>query len=193
MLMAFGLLWYARLPADSSPWRAALDDPASLIPPASVIVDILPYALLFGLGISLVVAPLTNTLMGSISGRFSGIASAINNSIARVGQPLLGALIFIAISATYYASLGSLAGVDTDNPVVRKAFQPLNPPAAGASPEQVAASNQASIEAFHLSLLVCAGLLLIGAAVSWYGLRDEANATATASPSAEAEPPASAA
>jgi EmrB/QacA subfamily drug resistance transporter len=192
-LMAFGLLWYARLPADSSPWRAALDDPASLIPPASVIVDILPYALLFGLGISLVVAPLTNTLMGSISGRFSGIASAINNSIARVGQPLLGALIFIAISATYYASLGSLTAVDTADPVVRKAFQPLNPPAAGASPEQVAASNQASIEAFHLSLLVCAGLLLIGAAVSWYGLRDEANATATASQSAEAEPPASAA
>ena len=49
-----------------------------------------PYALLFGLGISCVVAPLTSTLMGSISGRFSGLGSAINNSISRVGQPLLG-------------------------------------------------------------------------------------------------------
>ena len=193
LLMALGLLWYARLPVDSAPWLAALDDPASLVPPPSVLIDILPYTLLFGFGLSMVVAPLTNTLMGSISGRFSGLGSAINNSIARVGQPLLGALIFIAISATYYASLGSMAGVDTGDPAVRKAFQPLNPPPAGASPEQVMASNQASIEAFHLSLLTCAGLLLVGAAVSWYGLRDEARATASAGAAAEADPPASAA
>ena len=102
--------------------------------------------------------------MGSISGRFSGLGSAINNSIARVGQPLLGALIFIAISATYYASLGSTAGLDTGDPAVRAAFQPLNPPAGGATAEQVAASNQASIEAYHLAMLVCAGLLAIGGA-----------------------------
>ena len=113
----------------------------------------MPYSILFGLGISLVVAPLTSTLMGSISGRFSGLGSAINNSIARVGQPLLGALIFIAISATYYASLGSTAGLDTGDPAVRAAFQPLNPPAGGATAEQVAAPNQASIEAYHLAML----------------------------------------
>ena len=95
LLMALGLLWYARIPVDSAPWRAALDDPATLVPPIDVFIDILPFSLLFGLGISCVVAPLTSTLMGSISGRFSGLGSAINNSISRVGQPLLGALIFI--------------------------------------------------------------------------------------------------
>ena len=105
LLMATGLLWYSRIPADSAPWKASIDDPASLIPPLDTIIDILPYALLFGVGISLVVAPLTSTLMGSISGRYSGVGSAINNSISRVGQPLLGALIFIPISAAYYASL----------------------------------------------------------------------------------------
>ncbi len=180
-LMGLGLLWLVRLPTASAPWTATLDDPASLIPPASVLIDIVPYTLLFGLGISLVVAPLTSTLMGSISGRFSGIASAINNSIARVGQPLLGALIFIAISATYYASLGGGAGIDTSDPVIRRAFQPLNPPAAGATPGQIAASNAASIEAFHLAMLVCAGLLAVGALVSWYGLRKGAGAPAAAS------------
>ena len=51
-------------------------------------------------------------------------------------------------------------------------FQPLNPPAAGATAEQVAASNQASIEAFQLAMWVCAGLLVVGALVSWYGLRE---------------------
>jgi len=173
-LMAIALLWLARIPADSAPWRASIANAASLVPPPSVFIDILPFTLLFGLGISLVVAPLTSTLMGSISGRFSGIGSALNNSIARVGQPLLGALIFIVISATYYASLGSRAGIDTGDPTVRRAFQPLNPPVAGATPAQIAASNQASIESFHLAMLICAGLLAIGAFVSWYGLRERA-------------------
>ena len=191
LLMALGLLWYARIPLDSAPWRAALDDPSTLVPPVDVFIDILPFSLLFGLGISCVVAPLTSTLMGSISGRFSGLGSAINNSISRVGQPLLGALIFIVISATYYASLGSAAGLDTSDPNVRRSFQPLNPPAAGASPAQIAASNQASLDAFHLAMLICAGLLVVGAAVSWYGLRERREAPAvSASRGAATEPPA---
>jgi EmrB/QacA subfamily drug resistance transporter len=172
LLMATGLLWYTRLPVDSPAWHASIEDPSSLIPPAGVLVDVLPFALLFGLGISLVVAPLTSTLMGSIPGRSSGLGSAINNSISRVGQPLLGALIFIVISATFYASLGAAAGLDTSDPDIRKAFQPLNPPPAGATAAQVAASNQASIEAFHLAMLIGAILLVVGSAVSWFGLRD---------------------
>jgi EmrB/QacA subfamily drug resistance transporter len=180
LLMATGLLWYARLPADSTPWKASLDDPASLVPPLDALIDVLPYALIFGLGISCVVAPLTSTLMGSISGRFSGIGSAINNSISRVGQPLLGALLFIPISAVYYATLASTTGLDTGDMGIRRAFQPLNPPAPGATADQVTASNLASIEAFHLAMLVCAALLAIGAAVSWYGLREEAGATGAA-------------
>jgi EmrB/QacA subfamily drug resistance transporter len=180
LLMAVGLLWYARLPADSAPWKAALETPSTLIPPVDALVDVLPYVLLFGAGISLVVAPLTSTLMGSISGRFSGVGSAINNSISRVGQPLLGALIFIPVSAAYYASLGSATGLDTSHADVRKAFQPLNPPAAGATPDQIAASNLASIEAFRLAMIVCAALLVIGALVSWFGLREPADAAAVA-------------
>ena len=115
LLMAAGLLWFARLPADSEPWLAAVESPSTLIPPLDVLIDVLPAILLFGVGISLVVAPLTSTLMGSIPGRFSGIGSAINNAISRVGQPLLGAIIFIAISATFYTALGTYApGLDTD-------------------------------------------------------------------------------
>jgi EmrB/QacA subfamily drug resistance transporter len=192
LLMATGLLWYSRIPADSAPWKAAIDDPASLIPPLDTITDILPYALLFGLGISLVVAPLTSTLMGSISGRYSGVGSAINNSISRVGQPLLGALIFIPISAAYYASLNGTTGLDTSDGAVRRMFQPLNPPAAGATAEQVVASNQASIQAFQLAMWVCAGLLIVGALVSWYGLREPRRATTartSVSPAGATEPP----
>jgi hypothetical protein len=73
--MAVAVLWYARLPADSAPWKASIQDPASLVPPASVFVDILPYAILFGIGLSCVVAPLTSALMACVPGRYSGAAS----------------------------------------------------------------------------------------------------------------------
>lgn len=174
VLMAIAMLWYARLPADSAPWKAALETPASLIPPFDVWIDVVPAVLLFGVGISLVVAPLTSTLMSSVPGRFSGLGSAINNSISRVGQPLLGAIIFVAISATFYASLGSIMpGLNTSDPGVRRAFQPLNPPAAGTAPDQLTAATQASMDAFHLAMLVAAVLLVIGGLVSWFGLRDQ--------------------
>lgn len=173
MLMALAMLWYARLPADSAPWRAVLETPSTLIPPISTLVDVLPAILLFGLGISMVVAPLTSALMNSIPGRFSGLGSAINNSISRVGQPLLGAIIFIAVSGTYYASLATKApDLETAADAVRTAFQPLNPAPASATAQQVTAAIQASIDAFHLAMVVMAALLVIGGLVSWFGLRE---------------------
>lgn len=179
VLMAIAMLWYARLPADSAPWKAAIETPSTLLPPLSTVTDVLPAVLLFGVGISLVVAPLTSTLMSSIPGRFSGLGSAINNSISRVGQPLLGAVIFIAISASYYASLATKApGLDTAADTVRTAFQPLNPPPASATSDQALAATQASVEAFHLAMVAVAALLLIGALVSWFGLRDDVGETA---------------
>ena len=180
LIMAIGLLWWARLPADSDPWKASIQEPSTLFPPVDVLIDVLPAVLLFGIGISLVVAPLTTSLMGSVSGRVSGLASAINNSVSRVGSPLMGAIIFIAVSATFYNVLGSLApSLATSSPEVRAAFQPLNGPPKGALPELVLASTNASIEAFHVVTLTCAALLVVGAIVSWIGLREQPATTDT--------------
>ncbi len=194
LLMAIGLLWFSRLPVDSTPWVASFADPRTLVPPVDVMIDVLPAILLFGIGIACIVAPLTNNLMGSIPGRFSGLGSAINNAIARVGQPLLGAVIFVAISATFYTSLGAIApDLDTNSAAVRAMFPPLNPPRDGATTDQVAAAARASIDAFHQAMFVGAGLLIIGAAVSWFGLRGhesasraDAGATGAAAPAAAA-------
>ncbi|MEJ7695694.1 MAG: hypothetical protein WKF78_03475 [Candidatus Limnocylindrales bacterium] len=135
----------------------------------------MPAVILFGLGISLVVAPLTTTLMGAVPAANTGIASAINNAISRVGQPLLGAIIFVVVSATFYGALGAQAGgLDPGSLEVRRAFPPLNPPAESATAEQVLAVARASIDAFHLAMLVGAGLLVIGAFVSLWGLRASA-------------------
>lgn len=174
IIVAAGLLWLARLPVDSQPWRASLADPSTLVPPPGALTDVLPATLLFGIGMACIVAPLTTTLMGAVPGRYSSLASAINNAVARVGQPLLGAVIFVAISATFYSSLGSLApGHDPRSAQVRATFSPLNPPKGDATPAEIEAAKRASIEAFHLSMLVAAGLFAIGAGVSWVGLRDD--------------------
>jgi hypothetical protein len=121
---------------------------------------------------ALVVAPLTSTLMGSIPSRNSGLGSAINNALSRVGQPLLGAVIFVAITASFYATLASMVpGLDPADPGVRASIVPLNPARAGTDPALAAAAKLASVDAFHLASFVSAVLMIAGAAVSWFGLR----------------------
>jgi hypothetical protein len=129
--------------------------------------------LLLGVGISLVVAPLTSTLMGSIPVARAGLGSAINNSISRVGSPLIGALVFIAITASFYSSLASqIPGLNPDDPQLRATVAPLNQPPPGSPPALVDATKEASTEAFRFALLVCAGLLIVGAVVDGVGLRE---------------------
>jgi EmrB/QacA subfamily drug resistance transporter len=173
LIMATGVLWLVRLPADSAPWRASLETPSSLVPPPSMLVDVFPSLVLFGLGIALIVAPLTSALMSSVPPHNTGLGSAINNALSRVGQPIVGAILFVAVSATFYGALGArLPGIDTGDPAVRRAFPPMNPPRLDAAPSDVTASAQASVEAFHQAMVVAAVLLIIGALVSWFGLRE---------------------
>ncbi len=171
LLMAGGVAWYARLPADSEPWALRLEDSSTYLPPADYLVDILPASLLFGMGLAVMVAPLTTALMRSVPGRRAGIASAINNAVSRVGPQLAGALIFVVITQTFYASLGALVpGLDTSSPDVRDTFAPLNPVPDDVPDEQAAAANQASTDAFHLAMLTGAGLLVLGAVVNGLGI-----------------------
>jgi MFS family permease len=188
ILMAIGLLWLARIPSSSPAWIADLNDPASLIPPVGVLLDVLPAIVLFGIGISLVVAPLTSTLMSSVPVRNAGIGSAINNAISRVGYPLLAAVIFIVVSGSFYATLAArVPGVDPADPALRAQVQPLNPPPPDTPPEIRTAATEASTDAFHLASLVGAGLLILGAVVNWVGL-GERSPEESSSPEASAAP-----
>ena len=55
--------------------------------------DVLPAVLVFGLGLTLVVAPVTATVLAAADARHSGIASGINNAVARVGGLLAVAVL----------------------------------------------------------------------------------------------------
>ena len=181
LLMAAGLLWLARIPASSSPWRPTMEDAASFVPPAAALVDVVLGMLVFGLGISLLVAPLTTALMGSVPVRNAGLGSAINNAVSRVGSPLVSAVLFIAITATFYPTLASLVpGVDVDDPAVRGQVQPLTSIPDGTDPALADAARQASTDAFHLAMLVSAGLLVAGAAMNAVGIRNPSSSAADA-------------
>ncbi|MEP6762477.1 MAG: DHA2 family efflux MFS transporter permease subunit [Sporichthyaceae bacterium] len=53
-------------------------------PHASYIADVLPAASLFGLGLAFTVAPLTATVLAAAPDRHAGLASGVNNAVARV-------------------------------------------------------------------------------------------------------------
>ncbi|MGI9146465.1 MAG: MFS transporter [Chloroflexota bacterium] len=176
-LMAAGVFLLSRVPASSTAWRLRPDMPSSFVPPLDFLTQLLPATLLFGVGLTVMVAPLTTALMTSVPPRRSGVASAINNAISRVGPQLAGALIFIAITASFYRSLGQrVPGVDVSSESVRIQISPLNRPADDVPPEVAAAARAASADAFQLAMLAGAGLLLGGAMVNAFGIRKVAPA-----------------
>lgn len=52
------------------------------------VTDIAPAVVVFGLGLALTVAPLTATALGAVDDRHAGVASGVNNAVARTGQLL---------------------------------------------------------------------------------------------------------
>ena len=75
IVVAIGVLLLARIDANGN-----------------YLTEILPAVLMFGLGLAITVAPLTSTAMSSAPARNAGLASAVNNTVARTGS-----LFFVAI------------------------------------------------------------------------------------------------
>lgn len=189
MIIAAGFGWLARIPADSQPWQLRLGDPSTYPPPASYFVDLLPSSVLVGIGLAIMVAPLTTALMRSVPGRQAGLASAINNAISRVGPQLAGALIFVIVTASFYSTLATLVPtLDVNSAQVREQIPPLNQPAAGVPPDVVIAAREASTEAFHLAMITSVVLLLAGAVVNGVGITDRQPIPTGASVAGGAEP-----
>jgi hypothetical protein len=171
--MTVGLAIWLAVPATSEPWLASLTDPATLMPP-SAILGPLAAATVFGLGISMLVAPLTTVLMASVPVDRAGLGSAINNAVSRIGQPLVIAAVFIAVTGRFYGALAAaVPGLDPGDPQLHAAIQPLNLPPPGTEAAVVNAARAASTDAFHLAVLVSIALLLLGALVNWWGSRED--------------------
>jgi EmrB/QacA subfamily drug resistance transporter len=172
IIVAVAFAWLAGTSSDAQPWRPVMEDPGSLLPPGDVVTGVLAAMTVFGIGMGLVVAPLTSTLMASIPVAQAGVGSAINNAVSRVGQPLLAAIAFIVVNTVFYAVLGSaFPSLDFDDPALRAAVPPLNPSAESVPAALSEASRIASADAFQLVMLMCAVLAVLAAFVNGVGLR----------------------
>jgi EmrB/QacA subfamily drug resistance transporter len=77
----------------------------------SYVLYVLPAVIVFGLGLAITVAPLTATAMSSAPAEHSGIASAVNNDVARFGGLLAVAVLpaLAGITGTAYLHPEALA------------------------------------------------------------------------------------
>jgi EmrB/QacA subfamily drug resistance transporter len=89
-----------------------------LKPGQNYVAGILPGALLFGIGLTLTVAPLTTTVMSAVNETSSGIASGINNAVSRAaGLMVIAVLGLLGARQVYHfamllcATLAFVAGL----------------------------------------------------------------------------------
>jgi MFS family permease len=101
--------------------------------------SILPAVTVFGIGLTLVVAPVTATVLAAADSRHSGMASGVNNAVARVGS-----LLAVAV-------LPLVAGLTGD-----KFYDPV-----------------AMEDGFHIALIVCAGLSVLGGLIAFAWIRSD--------------------
>lgn len=78
-------------------------------PGSTYLFHVLPAVLVFGIGLTVLVAPLTGAVLGAVSTDRAGIASGVNNAVARTSQ-------LLAVAAL--PGLAGISGVDYDSPVV---------------------------------------------------------------------------
>ena len=146
---------------------------------ADYVTQILPGVLVFALGLSMTVAPLTATVLGSVEPGHSGVASGINNAVSRVAGLLAIAALGAVVSGSFISRV--------DRTLVT---QPLAPPARAAlvrardkplvtSTSGVPSSDRpvvhatlvdASVYAFRIGIGIAAALAMLGGVVALVGI-----------------------
>jgi EmrB/QacA subfamily drug resistance transporter len=148
---------------------------------ADYLSEVLPPLLVFSLGLSMTVAPLTAAVLAG-SEKEAGIASGVNNAIARVAGLLGTAAVGAAIASSFSSSLDSrLSGVALSG-AARTAVAdakrlPLGLPTLHGMPSAQAhavrtAAEGASLHSFHLGMVIAAALVAIGGIVGVAGIRN---------------------
>jgi hypothetical protein len=151
------------------------------------VIEVLPAILVFGLGLSATVAPLTATVLDSVEERHVGIASGVNNGVARVAGLLaiaiLGAVISAYFGSTLDGNLGSRPlGPRAEQTISDAKAQPLAVPKTGKLPPAQAtrvstASADASTSAFHLGIGIAGILMIVGGTVAGFGIENPRRTT----------------
>jgi EmrB/QacA subfamily drug resistance transporter len=135
-----------------------------------------PGVVVLGVGMGTTVAPLTTAVMGSVDRRHAGLASGINNAVARAGGLLAVAALGLLLIARFHAGLDEriaalhlppdvVAMVEAERGKLAAAEFPdsLDPALASRLRQAVA---EAYVSAFRVLMLGCAALSALAAVIA---------------------------
>ncbi|MGZ4351587.1 MAG: DHA2 family efflux MFS transporter permease subunit [Solirubrobacteraceae bacterium] len=136
----------------------------------SLVTEVLPAMLVFSFGLAMTVSPLTATVLADASEMDAGIASAVNNAIARTAG-LVAVASVGAVVASFYAArvdqrLGHRLPASSHAAVQhakRRTFGTIDAAAVPAADRAFArrATDVAAEDAFHVAMGIASGLLLV--------------------------------
>jgi EmrB/QacA subfamily drug resistance transporter len=163
LIVAIGLVLMTRLSADANLWLVAL-----------------PAGIVFGLGLAVLVAPLTTAVLSSVPAQLSGVGSAINNVASRVAGLLavagLGVVFSLSFNFRVWSEYESELHADQRTPQILRVLERVraNPTGRteGLEPQLMTTVRAAQTDAFRTVLMVCAASCVLGAAAAWFGLRE---------------------
>jgi EmrB/QacA subfamily drug resistance transporter len=136
-----------------------------------------PAVVVLGLGMALTVAPLTTTVMGAVEAQHAGVASGVNNAVARVAGLLAIAVFGVLLARAFEAR--AMPGLDRLGLTAssRTAIDRELPKMAGADVDEIAPLEplqraalgqiigEAFVSAFRVAML-CAAALAVAAAAT---------------------------
>jgi EmrB/QacA subfamily drug resistance transporter len=145
-------------------------------------IDLLPALTLFSVGLSMTVAPLTATVLADADERNAGIASGVNNAIARVSALVTIAAVGAVVAAYFGSKLDGELGPLGSRPEVARAAkeakrQPLAVVKVKGVPPPVArrvegAARDASVSAFRLGMAISTLMVALGGVLGLAGIRN---------------------
>jgi len=163
LLAAAGLAFFLRLDAD-----------------VDYVTELLPGLLIFAIGLSLTVAPLTATVLADADEHNAGIASGVNNALARVASLIAIAAVGAVVASAFGSALRDELGAGARMPEVARAVmeaekQPLARVVVQDVPPRVrsevaAASQDASVKAFHVAIAIATLLVALGGVLGLVGI-----------------------
>ncbi|HEY1277264.1 MAG TPA: DHA2 family efflux MFS transporter permease subunit [Thermoleophilaceae bacterium] len=142
------------------------------------LTDLLPALLVFGVGLSMTVAPLTATVLADADESNAGIASGVNNAIARVAGLVAIAAVGALVAASFASSLDDKLGgrgPQVAAAVERAKRRPLSEVDVRGVPvssraDVTEAGEEASVQAFRLGLSISTVLVALGGVLGLVGI-----------------------
>ncbi|WP_244488912.1 MFS transporter [Devosia sp. Root635] len=126
----------------------------------AVWLAVLPSIVLLGLGMGLVVSPLSTAVMTSVGDGDTGVASGVNNAVARVAGLVAVALLGAVVASVFEQNLDAAAELPIFFGVVTE----------GLSPAEESLRLAATDAAFAAVAYVTAALSVVSALVAWLTL-----------------------